>query len=296
MSHRVSAITLVSYDYRFLLGSIPRYLRFVDEVILGIDSQGLSWSGRPVDIPQSFFEELRRLDETGSKIRLVSRPFYSASRTPMENDVAERNALSCEARQDNWIVSVDADEYLLNAGELFRFLARVEEPDVDVYASWITSFKDVGDALLVVAAQPDGLLERFPIATQRRGGFVASRRTETKAVLSPGVALHYSWGREESELHQKLLNWTHTQDFDVEKYFQFWKGVNAENYSMVRHFHPIWPEMWSRLVKVEKSDLENWDLWDLGYNPRRSVVRAGRRLYRRIRGRGRETQTTSETQ
>ena len=284
MSQRVSAISLVSYDYRYLLSSIPRYLDFVDEVILGMDSQGLTWSGGRVDIPKSFFGELRRLDETGSKIRLVSRPFYSPSRTPMENDIAERNALSLEARQGSWIVSIDADEDLLNPGDFFRFLASVER-EVDVYASWITSFKDLGDMLLVVAAQSDGLLERFPIATRRRGGFVASRRTEANSILSPGVALHYSWGRGEQELHQKLVNWTHTRDFDVEKYFLFWQGVSGRNYSTVHHFHPIWPEMWSRLVKVRKSDVDNWDLWDLGYRRKRSVVRAGRRLYRRIRRR-----------
>lgn len=284
MSKHVSAITLASYDYRYLFSSIPRYLDFVDEVIVGVDSQGLTWSGGRVDIPRSFFEELRRLDETGSKIRVVSRPFYSTSHTPMENDIAERNALSLETRHDSWIVSIDADELLLNPGDFFRFLARVEN-EVDVYASWITSFKDLGDALLVIAAQSDGLLERFPIATLRRGGFVASRRTETNSILSPGVALHYSWGRGERELQEKLLNWTHTRDFDVDTYFRFWQGVTAANYSAVRQFHPIWPELWSRLVKVSKGDLENWDLWDLGYRPKRSLVRVGRRLWRRIRRR-----------
>ena len=296
MSWRVSAVSLVSYDYRYLLGSISSYLTFVDELILGVDSQGLSWSGGRVEIPPAFFQELRRLDETGAKIRLVSRPFYAASRTPMENDVAERNALSLEARPENWIVSVDADEYLLNAAQFFRFLASVEHDDVDVYASWITSFKDLGDALLVIAAQSDGLLERFPIATRRRGGFVASRRTENKELLSPGVALHYSWGRGEKELHQKLLNWTHSHDFDVEAYFRFWRGVNARNYSTVHRFHPIWPELWSRLVKVEKNDMANWDLWDLGYQPTRSVVRATRRLYRRVRARVRGAAARSEAQ
>ncbi len=286
MSRRVSAISLLSYDYRYLFTTIPRYLDFVDELILGVDSQGLTWSGGRVDIPPSFFVALRKLDTTGSKIRVVSRPFYSASRTPMENDVAERNALSFEAQKDTWLVSIDADEYLLNPRDFFRFLARLgTDHEVDVDASWITSFKDLGDALLVVAAQPNGLLETFPIATRRRGGFIVSRRTGGPAILSPGVALHHSWGREDAELLQKLLNWSHTRDFDVRKYFGFWQEVDEGNYSSLRHFHPIWPEMWSRLVKVKKGDLENWDLWDLGYEAKASVVRSVRRLCRAIRRR-----------
>jgi len=280
----MSAISLVSYDYRFLLTTIPKYLPFVDELLLGVDGEGLTWSGQRFEIPPSFFEELRQLDERPAKIRVIARPFYSAARSPMENDTAERNALSLEARPGNWLVSIDADECLLNPKAFFGFLGRLDKgADVDVDASWISSFKDLGESLLVVAAHANGGLERFPIATMRRGAFVTSRRTAAKAILSPGVALHYSWGRTAEELLQKLRNWSHTRDFDVEKFFEFWQGVNKTNYSAVRRFHPIWPEMWSRLVRVEKEDLENWDLWDLGQKGGSRLGRMARRLWRRRR-------------
>jgi hypothetical protein len=277
----ISAISLVSYDYRFLLTTIPRYLPYVDEVILGVDTEGLTWSGERFAIPASFFDRLRQLDEGSKRIRLVSRSFYSPSRSPMENDVSERNALSFEAREGNWLVSIDADEYLLNPMEFFRFLTRQPKQEVSVDASWITVFKDLGDSLLVVAAQADGSLERFPIATRQRGAFVAARRTDTPSILSPALALHYSWGREKDELLQKLLNWSHTRDFDVRKYFDFWLSVNEQNYSAIRHFHPVWPDTWPRLTMVKKADLENWELWDLGHKRSSTILRLARRAWRK---------------
>jgi hypothetical protein len=276
-----SAVSLVSYDYRFLLTTIPRYLPYVDEVILGVDADGLTWSGERFEIPTSFFEELRQLDGASNRIRLVARSFYSPSRSPMENDVAERNALSFEVTEGNWIVSIDADEQLLNPDEFFRFLGRQRGDDVSVEASWITVFKDLGDSLLLVAAQADGSLEHFPIATRQRGAFVAARRTDAPTILSPAIALHYSWGREKEELLQKLLNWSHSRDFDVRKYFDFWLSVNEQNYSAIRHFHPLSPDTWSRLTRVKKVDLENWERWDLGQKGASTLLRWARRAWRK---------------
>jgi|SRR6185295_1020479 len=276
----ISAITLLSYDYRFLTSSISRYLPYVDEVLVGVDREGLTWSGEQFSIPDAFFETLRSLDG-GSKIRLVSRSFYSPSRSPMENDVAERNALSLEAAEGNWIVSIDADEYLLNPAQFFRFLWRFRDSEkVCVEGSWLTVFKDLEHSLLVVGAAADGSLERFPLATRERGAFVAARRTEAPPILSPALALHYSWGREKGELLQKLLNWSHSRDFDVRKYFEFWLGVNEENHAAIRDFHPVRPDTWSKLVSVRKADVENWRRWDLGQKARLSVFREAGGLWR----------------
>src|SRR5215470_12065932 len=262
---RISGVTLASYDYRFLLSTIPRYLPWVDELLVGVDSDRLTWSGETFAVPETFFDDLMRLDANSKKIRIVSRSFYSPTRSPMENDVAERNALSLEIPEGNWIVSIDADEYLLNPDQFFRFLRKSRgDESVSLDGRWLTVFKDLGDSILVVAATPDGSLERFPIATRERASFVAARRTKGRAVLSPAIALHYSWGRQPEELLQKLLSWSHARDFDVRKYFEFWSDVDEKNYSTFRDFHPLSPKIWSRLVRVSKDDLDNWRFWDLG--------------------------------
>ena len=199
----------------------------------------------------------------------------------MENEVAERNALSFETREQNWIVSIDSDELLLKPRKFFRFLRRHPwTEEVCIEARWISAFKDVGKSLLVVAAGADGTLERFPIATRHRGAFVTGRRTGARSVLSPGVALHYSWARREDEVLQKLENWSHSRDFDVHKYFEFWRSVGADNYQEVRDFHPIWPKLWSRLVLVDKAHAERIDVRALGCDSGPSAIGMVRRLWR----------------
>jgi len=284
---RISGVTLVSYDYRFLLTTIPRYLPWVDELLVGVDRDRLTWSGETFAVPETFFDDLMRLDESPPKIRIVSRSFYSPTRSPMENDVAERNALSLEVPEGNWIVSIDADEYLLNPDQFFHYLRNCPaEESACLEGRWITVFKDLGDSMLVIAAKPDGSLERFPIATRQRGSFVTSRRTNGPAVPSPAIALHYSWGRQPEELLQKLLNWSHTRDFDVRKYFDFWRTVDEKNYSTFRDFHPIWPDTWSKLVRVSKQDLDSWESWKLYQEVRPGILqRAWRKALRHWHGR-----------
>jgi len=271
----------MSYDYRLLLATIPRYLHFVDEVLLGVDSEGLTWSGERFDIPASFFAELRLIDENPSKIRLVSQPFYLASRSPMENEVIERNVLSKEARHDNWLVSFDADEVLLNPEEFFGFIQRVKRRarDVDVDVRLITVFKDLGGAVLIVAAQEDGALEQCPVGTRKRDAFAVGRRTGAESVLSPGLVLHYAWARSEEDLLLKLRNWGHSRDFDAQKYFEFWRGVTEENYRSLREFHPIWPRLWPRLVMVDKRNLDDLDLRALRCHEGSAAGMAVRRVW-----------------
>ena len=43
-----SVISLISYDAnRFLAKSIERYYEYVDEIVLGIDKDRITWSGNP---------------------------------------------------------------------------------------------------------------------------------------------------------------------------------------------------------------------------------------------------------
>ena len=48
MANKKSVISLISYDAnRFLPKSIERYYNYVDEIILGIDKDRITWSGNP---------------------------------------------------------------------------------------------------------------------------------------------------------------------------------------------------------------------------------------------------------
>jgi hypothetical protein len=273
----VSLLSLISYDHDLLLDLLPRLLPFVDEVLLGLDRDRLSWAGRPIGIPDAFFDALRRLDGA-EKIRIVERPFYAPGRTPMELDTAERNALAAEATPGSWLVSVDADERLLDPEGFFRWLATAP-PDRCVMASWITVYKDLGDAALVVTARADGGLEQFPLAT-RGGPFTSARYTAQPKIDGPAVALHFSWSRSEAALRTKLENWSHRADFDLERALAAWRALDGDSYAGWRDFHPIWPGLWPGLQKVAAGDLDQLRPGDLRRAP--AVARPARAGLRRV--------------
>ena len=74
-----SAIGLISYDAnRFLADSIKRYYNYVDEIVLGIDKDRITWSGNPFEIDEdSLWKELSSLDGD-SKITIVEEDFHQS--------------------------------------------------------------------------------------------------------------------------------------------------------------------------------------------------------------------------
>jgi hypothetical protein len=63
--------------------------------------------------------------------------------------------------------------------------------------------------------------------------------------------LHWSWGRTPAEVRQKLENWGHSGDFNIEKFFSQWESVTLENYTQFRNLHPLNPPLWERLELVK---------------------------------------------
>jgi hypothetical protein len=166
----------------------------------------------------------------------------------MENDTNERNVLSQSCAPANWVVQIDADEILLNATE---FVTWMEQNDrnlggYSVAAQWITVFKQFGQQALVVSPAT----EMASIATRSRGEFVLARNTSRSMVASPLRLLHFSWGRSPEQLTQKLRNWSHARDFNVDEYYQRWAGLTLENYQQWQDFHPVVPALWKKLEIV----------------------------------------------
>ena len=122
-----SAISLISYDAnRFLCDSIKRYYDYVDEIVLGIDKDRITWSGNPFEIDEdALWKELSTIDGD-SKITIVEEDFHQ-SKVAIENDNYERNFLKQETKHD-WIVSIDADEMLINPKEFFYDYLPLVEP------------------------------------------------------------------------------------------------------------------------------------------------------------------------
>ena len=102
-----SAISLLSYDAHLLPNSIKTYYEYVDEIILGLDKDRLTWSKNSFSFNEAdIWKELGDIDVEG-KISVIEEDFHKSD-IPIENDNYERNFLKEHCRHDV-IVSVDAD-------------------------------------------------------------------------------------------------------------------------------------------------------------------------------------------
>ena len=244
MDKKLSFVGLLCYDYEYLLRSIRSYYDIADEIIIGLDKDMKTWSGNKFEIPQSFYDTLNEID-VKSKITIVKSNFFVSS-NPMQNDTYERNYLTRYCMEDSWIIQIDSDEVILEPEKLKEEIISIEDYDCELNILWKNVFKVFDSGNLVIVPEN----ERATIGTMRRGSYVCCRGTNQRKRLLGGYLLHNSFGRSENELHQKLTNWSHTNDFDVEKYFSFWKGINLDNYKEIKNFHPINPETWQELKFV----------------------------------------------
>jgi hypothetical protein len=229
----LSFVTPVAYDHHFAWAAIASYYTIADEIILGLDRDRISWSGKYYHLDEDEFRRhLKEADPLG-KISLVEADFHSQGSAPA-NDTFERNALSLRCKPGNWVVQIDSDELLQNPAEFRAWLLERRGPWLAL-GRWTVVFKRFGDDYLVVDKDSFWI----SVATRRHGRYTGCRDTREFRRRSPLHMLHFSWGRTEEELKQKLESWTHAADFDTDKFFKFWQSVDLGNYRQFRDFHPI---------------------------------------------------------
>jgi hypothetical protein len=240
----ISIIIPIAYDYKYAFNAIACCYTIADEIILGIDSKRISWSGNHYIFDEKEFKLTIDNLDIENKIKIIEGNFHT-SRVPIQNETIERNFLSLECKPDNWIVQIDSDEYILNPSDFKVWLGKAD-PELDVYAEWLTVYKVFGDTCLVIR-EPHNFV---PFATKRRNQFALCRDTKMKAIKSNAKLLHYSWGRSKDELIVKLNNWGHSHDFDIKKYLDTWDTVNMDNYKIMSNFHPLHGPLWHSLHAI----------------------------------------------
>ncbi len=269
-----SAISLISYDAnRFLVDSIKRYYNYVDEILLGIDKDRITWSGNPFEIDEdSLWKELSAVDGD-SKITIVEEDFHQ-SKVAIENDNYERNFLKQEAKYE-WIVSIDADEMLVNAKDFFySYLPIVEryKNKKDICLVWSTPYKIItskdGEEIVLIIANEDGspfFGENQGFVTSKDSTFTYARWTDKSAagdnrLMSPLVALHWSLCRPAKELEQKIKNIGHSDLVDKDPFYQLWNQVDLNNYKEMRNFKTsgLGGAQWPKLEAIPLTELETY--------------------------------------
>ena len=251
-----SAISLISYDAEYLPNSIKTYYDYVDEIVLGLDKNRVSWSKNKFTFDESkLWTELNDIDSDG-KITIIEEDFVKSDKA-IENDNFERNYLKEQCSYD-WIFSFDADEELLNAHDFFvNYLPLVEKyyNTCDIMMTWATPFKTIEDKTLVIC-ENDGqafLKEPQGVVTSKDSTYVFARWTdkcqaESKKLMSPLIALHWSLCRSQSDLHQKINNIGHSDLVEEDPFYQLWSDLTLDNYTQYKNFKtsgmgPQWPSL-----------------------------------------------------
>lgn len=238
---------LLSYDYQLLRTSLPLIYERATQVFLAVDKGLRTWSGNRFSVDERFYEWLENFD-TQKKIQLCEGDFYDPLLTPMENDTRERNMMADIMGEGGWHVQIDADEYMIDFDNFADFLLtkasaylRHPEEPISVYADLVTLYKKTKNGYLYIPSRETG-----PVAT-RNPTYTKSRYQSFNGLVTTSKIVHQSWARPDEEIKQKLSNWGHRDDFNVESYFRFWQACDEHNYKYYNHFHPIYPELWHSL-------------------------------------------------
>jgi len=269
-----SVIGLISYDAnRFLAKSIERYYEYVDEIVLGIDKDRITWSGNDFSIEEdALWTELSNIDGDG-KISIIEEDFHQ-SKVAIENDNYERNFLKEQCSHD-WIFSFDADEMLVNAKDFFyEYCPLVERyyNKADVLMTWATPYKTVedeeGNSQTLIIANDDGspfFGENQGVVTSKDSTFTYARWTDKSAqgpnrLMSPLVALHWSLCRPEGELHEKINNIGHSDLVEKDPFYQIWSQVTYDNYHELENFKTsgLGQQQWPKLECVPSLHIEDY--------------------------------------
>jgi len=239
-----SVISLISYDAAYLSESISKYYNYVDEIILGLDKNRTTWSGNSFSFDETkLWTELGAIDGD-SKISIIEEDFVK-SKVAIENDNYERNFLKAQCAND-WIFSIDADEYLVNSKDFFYNYCPIVERyynKADICMTWATPYKTIDDTTLVIANE-DGTPffgENQGMSTSKDSTFTYARWTDKSAaghnrLMSPLVAVHWSLCRTKDALHEKITNIGHSDLVENDPFYQIWNQVTMDNYEELHNF------------------------------------------------------------
>jgi hypothetical protein len=264
MRQKKSVISLISYDAAYLASSIKTYYDYVDEIVLGLDKDRVSWSGNTFSFNENkLWSELNAIDGD-SKIHIIEDNFHRSS-NPIENDTYERNYLKHYCSSD-LILSFDADEQLINPNDFFnKFCPLIDfRHDAELSFTWFLLYKEFESGYLIIADET-----RKNVFTKDVQGFSANRdlhtftycrwTNATKKIKSPLAVLHYSFCRPDKELKDKINNFGHSKESKVDPFYAIRDTVTLENYKNLKNFKTSnMGAQWPALLYIEKEKLQGY--------------------------------------
>lgn len=249
---------LISYDYEMLFPALNLVYKEADKIFVSIDKERKTWSGNPFEIPDSFFENLKKLD-IQNKIVLHEDLFFIPELELPERQTRQRILLHKKMGK-GWKVFLDVDEYVYDFKKTANFLRKNQ---------WIGYLPHIfpimlrGRLITLYKKNDQGFFfidngERFSFITNQYNFLYKRNNKRIKNHYTNIVAIHQSWARQEHEVWTKLENWCHKYDFNTKKYFDFWQNIDEANYMNFENIHPINPIIWKKLEFLPTKTIEDF--------------------------------------
>lgn len=251
---------LLSYDYNYLKKALPLvyYCEEISEIYLAVDIDHKTWSGEDFCIPDEFYKWIEEFD-TLNKITIYRDHFYVPGLKAIECDTRERRMLSERMGTCDWYIQIDSDEYVIDIQKFINQLKEISQiyprEKISVAGKIVMLFKENGDELYVV----NPIKELIWLATNSPDYQYARANLDHKLIKTDTLVVHQSWARSEDEISQKIRNWGHILDFDVNLFFENWKILNKLNYKSWKNFHPLTPKEWGTLSRVEGYSVDQFN-------------------------------------
>ena len=234
---------LISYDYQYAQTCIRQIYNHADRITLAIDVNRRTWNGEKYAMSEDFLKGIKASDPE-RKIHIYEDDFSIPGLSAMENDTRERNMLAerMGSAEDQWHIQVDSDEYFVDFGAFVSFLHAIEKKvhkPLSVWVEWVTLLKKDPDGFLYV---DNASRKEMAVVATNDPHYTAARLNTSLKITNLYCnhrLLHQSWARPETEIYQKIHNWSHNTDVDAEGYFNFWKSTNRHNAPFLRDFHPF---------------------------------------------------------
>lgn len=246
----------VAYDWEFLKFSLPLIYKEADEICLAIDKDRISWAGNKFEFDEEAFRAMVASIDVDKKIKLFEDDFHLPHLMPMQNEVRQRMMMAnFLGSSDGWHLQLDSDEYFLNFSGFVQYLNKLKpRRAINVCCPWITLYKRIDEGFLMVNPMEFNKIEFIPIATNRPH-YEYGRRNGSFNHLTDFAILHQSWARSSEEVWQKLNNWGHRFDSDINAHFDLWNKVDHKNYTTYKNFNQSNPENWPSLdlLPLEKN-------------------------------------------
>lgn len=275
---------LLSYDYKYIFNSLKQIYDFSDKIYICYDKDGKTWAGNNFTIPQDVFNQIKELDHH-DKIIFYSDSFYVEGMSTIDLDTRQRNMLSQRMGEGGWHLQIDSDEYPINFNKLTIFLRKhkyllkhPEKTPVNFFVNFVTLFKQTEEGFFVIAPYTEAcfLITNVPV-------YVNARLPKNEYYLRLDFNnIHQSWARSNEEIHQKINNWGHNNDFDTREFLEKWDNLSVDNYKNFKDFHPLAPDHWKELQFIPAKNTEEF-IENFKKNHPQKEIRLPLKLKKRIK-------------